>query len=103
LLEVWQFQVEVIDDNIKHTFTAQTDKTWGEFSEEVYRYLASHSGVDLRFRFGRETCPMSYLRSEEDWAKAVALLQEKIKSARQLAVSMQIKNLVSHAVKIEGT
>jgi hypothetical protein len=85
----------VVDGNIKKTFTAQTDTTWRDFSDKVHHYLAvPHHEVELGFQFGRETCAMSRLDSEQDWAKAIERLQDKMKLA-QIPVSMQIRNVVS--------
>ena len=89
----------MLDDNIKQTFTAQTNKTWIEFSEEAYHYFAApHSEVMLGFWFGRETGRWSYLQHEEEWTKALVQLHKKIRSVKLVAVAMQIKNMVSHAM-----
>jgi hypothetical protein len=54
-------------------------------------------------RFGRETA-ISYLRFEEQWTEALERLWAKAKTARQVAVLMEIKNVVSHAAyNKEGT
>jgi hypothetical protein len=94
----------MIDGKIKQTFTSQTDKTWREFSEEAFRYFAApRSEVWMGYRFGRETA-MSYLRFEEQWTEALERLRAKAKAARQVAVLMEIKNVVSHAAyNKEGT
>ena len=71
MLEVWQFQVEVFYEDVKQTFTAQTDTTWEEFLENVYNLLSGpHSDVQLEFQLG-ETGQMSCLASEQDWAIAI--------------------------------
>jgi hypothetical protein len=96
-LEVWQFQVDVVDDNIKQMFTCQTDKMWSKFSEEAYRYFtAPHSEVWLRYQFSREST-ISYLQTEEQWAKALDWLHGNMRAAQWLAVTMKAKNVVSHA------
>jgi hypothetical protein len=47
---------------------------------------------------------MTYLRREDDWAKALVRLREKIRTARSRLSSMEIKNMVSHmAFDEEGT
>jgi hypothetical protein len=96
-LEVWQFQVDVIDDKMKRTFTSQTDRTWSEFSEEACSHFAARrSEVWLVYRIGRES-GTSDLRTEKEWAKALDRLRGKMKAARWVAVTMEIKNVVSHA------
>ena len=71
MLEVWQFQVEVCYEDVKQTFTAQTDTTWEEFLENVYNLLSGpHSDVQLEFQLG-ETGQMLCLASEQDWAIAI--------------------------------
>jgi hypothetical protein len=68
---VWKFQVDMIDDKIKETFTSQTNWTWAAFSEVAYRYFARPcSEVWLGYCFGRESM-MSYLQTEEQWTKAL--------------------------------
>ncbi|KAI9431270.1 hypothetical protein H4582DRAFT_2085253 [Lactarius indigo] len=91
---VWQFQIEVVDDHIKHTFTAQTDMKWKDFLNEVHQYFdAPRSEVKIAFRISGEPGTMSSLASEEEWTNAIVRLQEKVKSARTRAVSMEIKNM----------
>jgi hypothetical protein len=91
----------VVDGNIKKMFTAQTDTTWQDFLDEVHHYLAApRHEVELGFWFGRETCTMSRLDSEQDWAKAIEQLWDKMRLAR-IPVSMQIKNVVSRVAYTE--
>jgi hypothetical protein len=101
-LEVWKFEVDVIDDKIKRTFTSQTDRTWSEFSEEAYRQFATpRSEVWLGYRFGRDSAWV-VLKTEIEWAKALEKLRKKMKAARWVPVTMEIKNMVSHAAYKEG-
>jgi hypothetical protein len=87
----------VIDDKTRRTFTSQTDRTWTEFSEEAYRHFAApRCEVQLAYRFGRESAT-SDLQTEKEWAKALERLRGKMKAARWVAVTMEIKNVVSYA------
>ena len=59
--EVWLFVVEIINNNIKHTFDAKTDMDWWEFQEEVHNCLKKrNSEVAIVYRIG-ETGAMSHL------------------------------------------
>ena len=96
-LEVWHFQVNVVDEKIRQTFPCQTDRTWSEFSEEALSHFAARrSEVVLAYRFSRET-GVSYLKNEKQWAKALEQLLAKMKAARSVPVAMELKNAVSHA------
>ncbi|KAH9055842.1 hypothetical protein EDB83DRAFT_2521165 [Lactarius deliciosus] len=91
---VWRFQAEVVNDHIKHAFSAQTDMKWSDFCEEVCRHLnGPHSEVHLVFRISGEGGAWTDLGSEYDWADAIARLIEKIRSARTRAVSIEVKNI----------
>ncbi|KAI9436697.1 hypothetical protein H4582DRAFT_2078387 [Lactarius indigo] len=91
---VWEFRVEVVDDNIKHTFNAHTDMKWHEFLDEVHRHFERlRSEVRVGYRISGDTGAMSYLSSEYDWNDALARLMGKVRSARTRAVSMEIKNM----------
>jgi len=98
LLEVREFQVDVVDNNVKHTFTAHTDMEWHVFSEETHRYIASPcSEVLLGFRLSGNTGAMSYIRSEEDWARAVVQLGHfQHDCARKKASKAQAQGLFYH-------
>jgi hypothetical protein len=95
-LEVWKFQVDVLDEKMIQSFTCQTDKTWREFSEEAYSYFtAPRSEVWLGYRCNRESAT-AYLRTEQQWAKALVRLRGKMRAARKLPVTIEVKNVVSH-------
>ena len=77
-------------------FTAQTDTTWEEFLNSVYNHLSGpRSDVQLGFWLG-ETGTMLCLASEQDWAITINQLCARVRSAQTCAVSMEIKNVVSH-------
>ncbi|KAI9435708.1 hypothetical protein H4582DRAFT_2079316 [Lactarius indigo] len=100
---VWRFQTEVVDDHIKHAFTAQTDMIWADFHEEVCRCLnRPRSGVRIMFRISGGGHAWSELGSEFDWMDAIAKLKEKAHSARTRAVSMEVKDKHTHA-KVQNT
>ncbi|KAH9056713.1 hypothetical protein EDB87DRAFT_1686958 [Lactarius vividus] len=91
---VWEFHVEVVDDNIKHTFNAHTDMKWYEFLDEVHRHFERpRSEVHVAFRISGDAGAMSYLASEYDWNDAIAWLLGKVWSTWMRAVSMEIKNM----------
>ncbi|KAI9431984.1 hypothetical protein H4582DRAFT_2084258 [Lactarius indigo] len=102
---VWEFRVEVVDDNIKHTFNAHTDMRWYEFLDEVHRHFdRPRSEVRVGFRISGDAGAMSYLASEYDWNDALARLLGKVRSAWTRVVSMEIKNMQpSTALKIHST
>ncbi|KAI9429411.1 hypothetical protein H4582DRAFT_2089266 [Lactarius indigo] len=102
---VWEFRVEVIDDNIKHTFNAHTGMKWYELLDEVHRHFERpRSEVRVGYRISGDTGAMSYLASEYDWNDAIARLLGKVRSARTRAVSMEIKNMQpSLTSKVHGT
>ena len=87
----------MIDDHIKHAFTAQTNITWPNFREEVLSYL-NRPGSEVRivFRISGEGGAWADLASEGDWASAIAWLVGKVQSARTRAAAMEIKDMVSH-------
>ncbi|KAI9431326.1 hypothetical protein H4582DRAFT_2085159 [Lactarius indigo] len=100
---VWRFQTEVVDDHIKHAFTAQTDMIWADFREEVCRCLNRPcSGVRIMFWISGGGHAWSELGSEFDWMDAIAKLKEKARSARTRAVSMEVKDKHAHA-KVQNT
>ena len=73
--EVWLFAVEVINNNIKHTFDAKTNMDWWEFQEEVHNRLKKRSSeVAIVYRIG-ETGAMSHLEGEADWDNAMCRLR----------------------------
>ncbi|KAH9060642.1 hypothetical protein EDB87DRAFT_1576783 [Lactarius vividus] len=75
---VWEFRIEVNDDNIKHTFNAHTDMKWYEFLDEVHRHFERpRSEVHVAFRISGDAGAMSYLASEYDWNDAIAWLLGK--------------------------
>ncbi|KAI9432510.1 hypothetical protein H4582DRAFT_2061704 [Lactarius indigo] len=102
---VWEFRVDVVDENIRHTFNAHTDMKWYEFLDEVYRHFERpRSEVRVGFRISGDAGAMSYLASENDWNNAVARLLGKVRSAQTRAVSMEIKNMQpSTTSKAHGT
>ncbi|KAI9439132.1 hypothetical protein H4582DRAFT_2056971 [Lactarius indigo] len=102
---VWEFRVDVVDENIRHTFNAHTDMKWYEFLDEVYQHFERpRSEVRVGFRISGDAGVMSYLVSENDWNNAVARLLGKVRSARTRAVSMEIKNMQpSTTSKAHGT
>ncbi|KAH9066338.1 hypothetical protein EDB87DRAFT_1679081 [Lactarius vividus] len=102
---VWEFRVEVVDDNIKHTFNAQTDMKWYEFLDVVHRHFERpRSEVRVAFWISGDAGAMSYLASEYDWNDAIARLLGKVRSARMRVVSMEIKNMQpSTTLKAHGT
>ena len=92
---MWHFVVEVIDNNIKHAFDAQTDIDWVDLLDEVHNQFGkARAEVQLAYRIG-ETGVMSCLANKNDWDKALCQLRGRIKAARTRAVSMEIKNIVS--------
>ncbi len=94
---MWQFHVEVVDNNIRHTFTAQTDMKWEDFREEMHQYFDKTCGeVQVGFQISGEPSTMSYLESEDDWDDAVTRLVERMRAAWTRPVSMEIKNMVRH-------
>lgn len=99
---MWEFHVDVVNDNIKRNFTARTDMEWETFLDKVLEYFNTPgSVVELGYQFNREAGAMSMLTDEQEWAEAMARLWEKIKAAQKCAASMEIKNTVSQAVHIE--
>ena len=97
---MWQFLVEVIDGNIRRTFTSQTDVKWEDFIGEVlHHFERPRNEVQVGYRIsGDSSATMSYLASEFDWKDAITRLLGKVRSARTRAVSMEIKNMVSHVM-----
>ena len=43
--EVWLFAVEVINNNLKHTFDTKTNMDWWDFQEEVHNCLKKPTSV----------------------------------------------------------
>ena len=96
MFEVWEFCVDVVSENIKRRFTAQTDMEWQTFLNKALEYFNTPDGmVQLGFQFNGEAGPMSMLMDEEEWADAMVQLRDKIKAARTRPASMEIKNTVS--------
>ncbi|KAI9437438.1 hypothetical protein H4582DRAFT_2150264 [Lactarius indigo] len=93
---VWRFQTDVLDDHIKHAFTAQTDMKWPDFREEVLHRLGRHHNrVRMVFRIVGEGSAWSDLGSECDWTDAIFRLTGKVRSARTRAVSLEVKDMHS--------
>ena len=93
--EVWLFAVEVINNNLKHTFDVKTNMDWWDFQEEVHNHLEKPtSRVAIVYRIG-ETGAMSHLEGEANWNKAMCWLQGKIRTVQTCPVLMEIKNKVS--------
>ncbi|KAI9429240.1 hypothetical protein H4582DRAFT_2089715 [Lactarius indigo] len=91
---VWEFRIEVVDDNIKHTFNAHTNMKWYNFLDKVHWHFdRPHSEVCVGFQISGDAGAMSYLASEYDWDDMLAWLLGKVKSTRTHAVSMEIKNM----------
>ncbi|KAH9020622.1 hypothetical protein EDB84DRAFT_1622155 [Lactarius hengduanensis] len=92
--EVWEFRTEVLSDNIKQSFAAQTDMTWPMFRDKVHHLLnRPHSEVRIVFRVVLEGGGWSELASNSDWGSAVTRLVAKIRSARTRAMSAEVKNI----------
>ena len=97
---MWHFVVVIIDNNIKHSFNAQTDMEWSDIIDEVHSYIRKpRAEIQLGYCFG-ETGVMTYLADKSDWDKAMCQLQGRIKAARTCAVSMEIKHIVSSMHKL---
>ena len=93
--EVWLFVVEVINNNLKHTFDTKTDMDWWDFQEEVHNCLEKPtSKVAIVYCIG-ETGAMLHLEGEANWKNAMCQLQGKIWTAWTHQVSMELKNKVS--------
>jgi hypothetical protein len=96
LLELWEFCVIVVNNNIKCRFAAWTDMEWQQFLNEAHEYFNTLGGkVQLGFQFNREAGPMSMLTNEQEWAEAMVQLWEKVRASQTHAVLMEIKNIVS--------
>ena len=92
--------VEVIDNNIKHSFDAWTNMEWVDILDEVHNHFGRpRAEVQLVYRFG-DTGVMLYLADKSDWDKAMCQLRGRIKAAWTRAVSMEIRNIVSNMHKI---
>ena len=99
---MWEFRVDVVNDNIKRRFTARTDMDWQTFLDKALEYFDTpDSMVQLGFQFNGEAGPMSVLTDEQEWAEAMVQLRDKIKAARTRAASMEIKNTVSQVAHNE--
>ena len=76
---MWHFVVEVIDNNMKHSFDAQTNIEWVDVLDEVYSHFGmAHAEVQLVYHIG-ETGVMSYLVNRKDWDKARCQLRGRIR------------------------
>jgi len=96
---VWEFCVEVVNNNIKQTFNAQTDMKWRDFLNEVHQHLNSpRSEVQVGFRISGDGGPMLYLATEHDWNLAIAWLVGKAQAAQTRPASMEVKNMVRHSI-----
>ena len=93
-MKVWHFIVEVVNNNIKNPFDAQTDMEWLTFQDRAHSWFERPpSEVQLVYRIG--TGVMSYLAGEDDWDDAMCKLRGKIRVARSRQTSMEIRNVVS--------
>lgn len=93
-LEVWLFDVDVLEGTNKRTFTARTDTSWGDFKDQV---IARLDAVDVRlvFRLNVDSRAWSDLSCEADLTTALTRVSEKALVARTREVSMEVKNVVS--------
>ena len=93
-LEVWLFDVDVLEGTNKRTFTARTDTSWGDFKDRV---VAQLDAVDVRlvFRLNVDSRAWSDLSCEADLTTALTRVSEKALVARTREVSMEVKNVVS--------
>jgi hypothetical protein len=101
--KVWLFDVDVVDNRVRHSFETQTDTTWLELFSDMQKFLnRPPSDVCLGVRISGETGGMTNVTCEPEWAKCLIRLRERILVARTRAVSIEIRNLVSVTACKEG-
>ena len=93
---MWQFVVEVIDDNERHEFLASTSMTWRNFEERALSHInRPREQVTLGYHLNMDPCGMTQLTCENQWDAAQICVREKCLVAQTRAVMMEVRNLVS--------
>jgi hypothetical protein len=96
---VWEFLVHADDEEMIHTFVAQTNMSWMEFREQAYwRFSVRCEDVRLGYRISGEISrKMTALNCEAEWNSVLDRLLEKIAVVRTRTVFLELKNMVSDA------
>lgn len=85
------------NNQILHTFDAQTNMTWGDFISKALRHIDQpRDDVRLVYRVSGSARAMSSLTCEYDWNAALRSVKEKVMTARTRAVFIEVKNVVSN-------
>lgn len=93
-MEVWEFLVEVVDERVRQTFSANTSMAWREFLERAHQHIDQpHLDVRIGYRISGDARAMSYLACEYDWNMALTRVRERAVAARTRAVSMELRNM----------
>jgi hypothetical protein len=93
---VFSFQVDVISNDARREFTAETDIPWEDFRRRVFLYLENaNRPVELACKVTGDTGRALHLKSEDDFKSAMGRLCHKANNARSRAVCLEIRNIVS--------
>jgi hypothetical protein len=78
---VWLFNVDVLADTDKHTFTTRTDTTWTEFKDSVVVRLDAQD-FRLNYRFNTNPHIWSNLNYEAECEAMLTLVRQRALGAR---------------------
>ena len=88
--------MDVTDDHVRRTFSAQTNMAWKEFVEKAYEHInRPHDDVRLGYWISGDARALSYLTCEYDWKTALNRLKERVVAVRTRAVTMEVMDMVS--------
>ncbi|KAF8273751.1 hypothetical protein EI94DRAFT_1696663 [Lactarius quietus] len=94
---VWEFEVVVTENQVKRIFNGRTDMGWYSFSDMACDHLSQpHDQVVLGYKLTGDTGGMTELTCEPQWKKAMVRMRERIIASRMCAVTMELKNLITH-------
>ncbi len=71
---VFTFQVNVISNEAKHEFSAETDMSWKDFQVHVLKCLDNPQAIQLTCKVLGDTGKASYLKDEDDFNTAMERL-----------------------------
>ena len=97
MLQVWEFNIDVVAADAKRSFTANTSMTWVKFEEEVVTRLDDDTPkpIQIAYKSTGDTGKLTHLKNVVDWDDVLTHLCAKMKMAHKHAVQVEIKNVVS--------
>ncbi|KAI9454053.1 hypothetical protein BJY52DRAFT_1189175 [Lactarius psammicola] len=91
----WEFEVSVVSNSAKRSFTGHMAMSWRKFEEEALRKLDDDAPLPAQwaYKLSADVGKMSHLSNEREWDSAMTRLRAKVKTACTRAVGVEVKNI----------